>query len=145
MTGDPMRKILIAVEIVLVILVATGAYFIIKGEPVEEQPLPTKLTVTSAPVWPADNLVTLTATLVSNNNAVEGENITWSVAPSMGLEFKTPTTDNSGRASINFLPISSPRMKWEKTTTLTFTASFAGDNSYLASSGTLSIDITPRT
>jgi len=147
MTGDTMkrRKILIAVEIVLVILVVTGVYFIIKGKPAEEQPLPTQLTVTSAPVWSADNVVTLTATLVSNDNAVEGKTITWSVTPSIGLGFKTHTTDNSGHASISFLPFLSSTMDWENETTLTFTASFAGDKMYLSSNGTLSITITPRT
>lgn len=147
MTGDTtkMRKILIAVEIVLVVLVVTGAYFVIKGKPAEEQPLPTQLTVTSAPVWSADNVVTLTATLISNDNAVEGKTITWSVTPSIGIGFKTPTTDNSGHASISFLPLLSSTMKWENATTLTFTASFAGDKMYPSSNGTLSIIVTPRT
>jgi hypothetical protein len=140
-----MKKILIAVEIVLVILVVTGAYFVIKGKPAEEQPLPTQLTVTSAPVWSADNIVTLTATLVSNDNAVEGKTITWSVTPSIGLGFKTPATNTSGHASISFLPFLSSTMRWENETTLTFTASFAGDSTYLASNGTFSIVITPRT
>jgi hypothetical protein len=140
-----MKKILIAVEIVLVILVATGAYFIIKGKPAEEQPLPTQLTVTSALVWSADNVVTLTATLVSNDNAVEGKTITWSATPSIGIGFKTPTTDNSGHASISFLPFLSSTTKWENATTLTFTASFAGDKMYLSSNGTSAITVTPRT
>jgi hypothetical protein len=139
-----MKKKLIVVEIVLVVLVVTGVYFIIKGNPAN-QPLATQLTVTSAPVWYPDNAVTLTATLLENGNPVVGKAIDWTVTPSIGLSFKTPNTNTSGKASVSFLPILSSTMSWENATTLTFTASFAGDSTYLSSSGTFSITVVPRT
>jgi hypothetical protein len=146
MVGDKMKmkKILIVVEIVLVVLVVTTVYFVIKGNPANH-PLATQLTVTSAPVWSADNVVTLTATLLENGNPVVGKTIDWTVTPRIGLGFKTPDTNTSGQASISFLPFLSSTMTWENATTLTFTASFAGDGMYLASSGTLSITVMPRT
>ena len=103
--GQMLSKHLVAaVLLIIVIALGTGIYFVTKEKP-EAGPLPTQLTVVpseSTMSW--DNSATLTATLTSNGNPVEGENISWSVYPEIwGSIFpKSSTTNPAGKASASF-------------------------------------------
>ena len=130
------KHLIAAVLLIIVIALGTGIYFITKEKP-EAGPLPTQLTVVpseSTISW--DNSATLTATLTSNGNPVEGENISWSVYPEVwGIIFpKSSTTNSAGKASASFhIVYVSSVWPPENTWLYTITASFAGDNRYQGS------------
>jgi len=75
------------------------------------------------------NSITLTATLTSGDNPLANKSITWSsttgtISPQSG------TTDSSGRVTVTY---TAPTISTQ--TSVTITASFAGDAEYQASSG----------
>jgi len=138
--GQMLSKHLIAaVLLIIVIALGTGIYFITKEKP-EAEPLPTKLTVSpSASTITHRELVTLTATLISNGVPVEGKTIKWDMSPNI-FSYPSLTTNSSGQVSIDcWLVISSKN--WGDDNILTFTASFAGDNQYRGSTGSASTEV----
>jgi len=132
--GQMLSKHLVAaVLLIIVIALGTGIYFITKEKP-EAELLPTQLTV-SASVSTINHfkIVTLTATLTSNDAPVEGEIIEWSTSPNLHLGIPSLATDSSGQVSTGCSPgLSSYADRSDNT--LTFIASFAGDNQYRESS-----------
>ena len=144
-----MKKSLMVVGIIVIVALGTGTYFIVKEKP-KAQPLPTQLTVTASASTVRDRLdpITLTATLTSNGDQVEGKIINWSVTPGISVGIPPSTTDSSGQAPIYFSKLPPPYSSGEFShlpITLTFTASFAGDNQYQENTGSVSIVVTPRT
>ena len=77
-------------------------------------------------------LTTLTATLTSGGAALTSKSITWSASTGT-LSASSGTTNSSGQASVTY---TAPSVTIQ--TSATITASFAGDSSYQASSGTSS-------
>jgi hypothetical protein len=147
--GKLMKKNLIAVGIILTIAFVAGTYLITRG-PTEGQPVSTQLMVTTSTSTVRDRLdpVTLTVVLTSNGAPVEGKVINWSVTPGIGVGIPPSTTDSSGQASVFFPmlppPVSSLAFS-QLPITLTFTASFAGDNQYQENAGTVLIIVEPQT
>ena len=145
----PSKHLIAAVLLMIVIALGTGIYFITKEKP-EAGPLPTELTVATSASTVKYSLdpVTLTATLTSNGDQVEGKIINWSVTPGISVGIPPSTTDSSGQAPIYFSTLPPPHSSGEFSNlpiTLTFTASFAGDNQYQESTESVSIVVTPRT
>ncbi len=145
----PSKHLIAVVLLIIVIALGTGIYFITKEKP-EAGPLPTELTVATSASTVRYSLdpITLTATLTSNGDQVEGKVINWSVTPGIGVGIPPSTTDSFGQASIYFSklppPISSITFS-QLPKTLTFTVSFVGDNQYQESTESVSIVVTPRT
>jgi len=145
----PSKHLIAAVLLIIVIALGTGIYFITEEKP-EAGPLPTQLTVAASVSTVRYSLdpVTLTATLTSNGDQVEGKVIDWSVTPGIGVGIPPSTTDSFGQASIYFStlpPLVSSIEFSQLPKTLTFTVSFVGDNQYQGSTGSVSIVVTPRT
>ena len=139
------KRLIAAVLLIIVIALGTGIYFITEEKP-EAGPLPTELTVATSASTVRYRLdpVTLTATLTSNGAPIEGKVINWSDIPGIGVGIPPYTTDSSGQVSIYFpyFPPPSPSsIKFPLPTTLTFTASFAGDNQYRGNTGSTSIEV----
>jgi len=145
----PSKHLIAVVLLIIVIALGTGIYFITKEKP-EAGPLPTELTVATSASTVRYSLdpITLTATLTSNGDQVEGKVINWSVTPGIGVGIPPSTTDSFGQASIYFSTIP-PRLSSiefsQLPKTLTFTVSFVGDNQYQESTESVSIVVTPRT
>jgi len=68
------KHLTVAFLLIIVIALGTGIYFITKEKP-EAEPLPTQLTVTASASTVRYSLdpITLTATLTSNGDQVEGK------------------------------------------------------------------------
>jgi len=131
------KHLIAAVLLIIVIALGTGIYFITKEKP-DAGPLPTELTVATSASTVRYSLdpVTLTATLTSNGAPVKGKVINWSVTPGISVGIPPSTTDSSGQAPIYFSTLPPPYSSGEFSNlpiTLTFTASFAGDNQYRGS------------
>lgn len=144
--GQMLSKHLIgAVLLVAICLLGTGIYFIAKEKP-EAELRPTQLTVSPSAytIQYAREWVSLVATLASNGASVEGKVINWSVTPGIGIGIPPSITNSSGQASIYFPYLPPPPSSIEFSqlpATLTFTASFAGDNQYRGSTGSTSIEL----
>ena len=142
--GQMLSKHLIAaVLLIIVIALGTGIYFITKEKP-EAELLPTQLTVAAS--MSTENLAwfTLIATLASNGAPLEGKVIEWSenFPPDYLSRLNLPSlaTDSSGQASVTFFAFHQVHSYWPwPDNVFRITASFAGDNQYRGSSGSVPI------
>jgi len=140
--GQMLSKHLIAaVLLIIVIALGTGIYFITKEKPTEIQFLPTQLTVTTSTSTINNPLeiVILTAMLTSNGAPIERKIIKWSASPD--LHFLSLITDSAGKISFNCRPGLFSYAD-QPDNTLTFIASFAGDDRYQGSTGSVPIIVT---
>ena len=141
----PSKHLIAAVLLMIVIALGTGIYFITKEKP-EAGPLPTELTVATSASTVKYSLdpVTLTATLTSNGDQVEGKIIEWSenFPPDYLSRLNLPGlgTDSSGQVSVTFPAFHQVHSYWPwPDNAFRITASFVGDNQYRGSSGIVTI------
>jgi len=132
------KHLMAAVLLVAVCLGALAFYRWQEG-PVTKL-LPTQLIVTASTtqVDNAEEPLILTAILISNGTPVEGKTIEWSTSKNIGLGLGSGTTDSSGQITINLLIGASSAIIQGS---VTFTASFAGDNQYQATDGSTAVII----
>ncbi len=127
--GTTVTTIMVAIMIVGFAVMIVDDYFL------TESPTPTRMVITTA--YEDDLLLELilTATLTSSGNPVEGKFIEWDSLPSMHIRPENGVTDSSGRVqtTLSIGPISN----WPST--VTFTASSAGDDQYQAAEDNVTI------
>ncbi|MCK4405037.1 MAG: hypothetical protein KAV43_00840 [Hadesarchaea archaeon] len=137
------KHLIAAVLLIIVIALGTGIYFITKEKP-DAELLPTQLTVAAS--MSMENLAwfTLTATLASNGAPLEGKVIEWieNFPPDYlsRLNILGLGTDSSGQVSVTFPAFHQVHSHWPwLDNAFRITASFAGDNQYRGSSGSVPI------
>ena len=137
------KYLIAAVLLVAICSLGAGIYFITREKP-EAELLPTQLTVAAS--MSTENLAwfTLTATLAANGAPLEGKVIEWSenFPPDYQFRLNLPSlaTDSSGQVSVTFPAFHQVHSYWPwPDNVFRITASFAGDNQYRGSSGSVPI------
>lgn len=133
---------LVVVGVIVIAVSAAGGYFLMM-ETVTKEVAGTSLKTTQLTISPSTltleegKSITLTATLISDNNPLNNENVSWS-ATSGGFDTVSGATDSSGRAQVTY---TAPTVNAQASVVIT--ASFGGDNQHQGSTENLSATITP--